>query len=111
MLSYYKRLFDSFRSVYPECYQEVINEFICLKMRYYQQNVGLGVIEILGILRNFKEDPLNQEAYADLYSDYGGSDFLCKNLDEEQIQRICQRYLQGFLALGKEYGCVIQKTT
>ena len=78
MLSYYKRLFDSFRSVYPECYQEVINEFICLKMRYYQQNVGLGVIEILGILRNFKEDPLNQKAYADLYSDYGDSNFLCR---------------------------------
>lgn len=111
MLSYYKRLFDTFRYIYPERYQEVINEFIYLKVNYYQKNAGLGTIEILANLRNFKEDPLNQKVYSDLYKTYGKSNFLCKNLEEEQIQRICQRYLQGLLALGKEYGCVIQKNT
>ncbi|WP_075877064.1 hypothetical protein [Merdibacter massiliensis] len=107
MLSYYKQLFDSFKKIYPECYQEIIQRYLFLKLDYHQKNKALSIVEILGHLRNFENDPLNQKVYADLYSVYGNSKFLTKNLTVQQMQYICERYLQGLQELGKEYGCVI----
>ncbi len=105
MLSVYKQICEQICVHHKENSTKIIEMYFKKIFDFYDKNDRLAIIEILDKLFCYKEDEMNKKEYADIYELYGTRKFMVSEFNQEELEHIKNRYMEGLRNLGKEYGC------
>lgn len=107
MMPIYINTFEKIKSENPRNCSQIIKIYLDLIMEFYYNHPAMATVEILDNFQTYRNAPVAQAEFSDIYEKYGNTAFLTNNLSESDITYLKTRYMQSLIRLGKEYDCDI----